>query len=48
MDVIQPHLDFLLRHVLVVVFVAFLVEAAGVPLPSRIILLVAETVASDA
>jgi membrane protein DedA with SNARE-associated domain len=48
MDVIQPHLEFLLRHVLVVVFVAFLVEAAGVPFPSRMILLVAATVAIDA
>jgi len=48
MDVIQPHLEFLLRHVLVVVFLAFVVEAAGVPLPSRIILLIAATVAIDA
>lgn len=48
MDLVQPHLEFLLRHVLTVVFVAFVVEAAGVPFPSRIILLIAATVASDA
>jgi len=48
MELVQPHLEFLLRHVLTVVFVAFLVEAAGVPFPSRIILLIAATVAADA
>ena len=48
MELVQPHLEFLLRHVLTVVFVAFLVEAAGVPFPSRIILLIAATVAGDA
>jgi len=47
-DFIQSHLDFLLRHVLIVVFAAFLVEAAGVPFPSRILLLVAATFANDA
>jgi hypothetical protein len=36
------------RHVLTVVFVAFLVEAAGVPLPSRLLLLIAAAVAIDA
>ena len=45
MDFIQSHLDFLVRHMLSVVFVAFLVEAAGVPFPSRIVLLVAATLA---
>jgi membrane protein DedA with SNARE-associated domain len=47
-ELIQSHLDFLLRHVLSVVFVAFLIEAAGVPFPSRILLLIAATVAIDA
>jgi membrane protein DedA with SNARE-associated domain len=47
-EFIHSHLDFLLRHVLTVVFVAFLVEAAGVPFPSRILLLIAATVAIDA
>jgi len=44
-DFIQSHLDFLVRHMLSVVFVVFLVEAAGVPFPSRIVLLVAATLA---
>lgn len=47
MDFIQSHLDFLLRHMLGVVFIAFVVEAAGVPFPSRILLVVAATLASD-
>ena len=47
MDWIQPHLDFLLEHVLTVVFFAFLIEAAGIPFPSRIILLVAATFTSE-
>jgi membrane protein DedA with SNARE-associated domain len=46
-DFIQSHLDFLVRHILSVVFVAFLVEAAGVPFPSRILLLVAATLAEQ-
>ena len=41
------HLDFLLRHLLTVVFVAFLIEGAGLPLPSRLLLLVAATLATD-
>ena len=47
MELIQPHLDFLLRHLLTVVFVAFLIEGAGLPFPSRILLLVAATLAID-
>jgi len=47
-ELIQSHLEFLLRHARTVVFVAFLVEAAGVPFPSRILLLIAATVATDA
>jgi membrane protein DedA with SNARE-associated domain len=46
-DFIQSHLDFFVRHLLSVVFVAFLVEAAGVPFPSRILLLVAATLADQ-
>jgi membrane protein DedA with SNARE-associated domain len=46
-EFIESHLEFLLDHVLTVVFVAFLVEAAGLPFPSRILLLIATTVASD-
>ena len=47
MDFIQLHLEFLLRHLLTVVFVAFLIEAAGVPFPSRILLLIAATLAIE-
>ncbi len=47
MDFIDSHLGFLVAHLLSVVFVAFLVEAAGVPFPSRILLLVAATLADE-
>ena len=47
MDFIQSHLDFLVRHLLAVVFVSFLVEAAGVPFPSRLVLLIAATFADQ-
>lgn len=47
MEFVQAHLDFLLRHLLTVVFAAFVIEAAGVPFPSRILLLVAATLAVD-
>jgi membrane protein DedA with SNARE-associated domain len=43
MELLQPHLDFLAEHLYAVVFGAFLVEAAGIPFPSRIILLIAAT-----
>jgi membrane protein DedA with SNARE-associated domain len=46
-DFIQSHLDFLVRHLLSVVFVSFLVEAAGVPFPSRLVLLIAATFADQ-
>lgn len=46
-EFVQAHLDFLLRHLLAVVFAAFVIEAAGVPFPSRILLLVAATLAVD-
>jgi len=48
MSVIQPHLDFLMSHLLSAVFVAFLIEGAGVPFPSRIILILAATALTDA
>jgi len=44
---IESHVEFLLRHLLTVVFAVFLVEAAGVPFPSRIVLLIAATLAID-
>jgi membrane protein DedA with SNARE-associated domain len=46
MEWIHAHLDLLLDHLLTVVFVAFLVEAAGVPLPTRLLLIVAATLAA--
>jgi membrane protein DedA with SNARE-associated domain len=47
MDWVQSHLDFLLAHVLSIVFFASLIEAAGIPFPSRIILLVAATFTTE-
>lgn len=47
MEFIQSHLDFLIRHLLTVVFAVFLVEAAGLPFPSRMVLLIASTLAID-
>jgi membrane protein DedA with SNARE-associated domain len=46
-EFVQSHLDVLLDHLLAVVFVVFVVEAAGLPFPSRIVLLVAGTLAAD-
>jgi membrane protein DedA with SNARE-associated domain len=46
-EFLQSHLDFLLRHLLTMVFVAFLIEGAGLPFPSRILLLLAATLAID-
>src|SRR6185503_16124392 len=45
MEWIEPHLEFLVDHLLTVVFAAFLVEAAGVPFPTRLLLLVAASLA---
>ena len=45
MEWIEAHLDFLVAHLLAVVFAAFLIEAAGFPFPTRILLLVAATLA---
>jgi len=47
MEVFQSHLDFVLDHLLSIVFWAFLIEAAGIPFPSRILLLVAATLTSE-
>jgi membrane protein DedA with SNARE-associated domain len=47
MDWVQSHLEFLLAHVLIIVFVTFLIEAAGIPFPSRIVLLVAATFTTE-
>jgi membrane protein DedA with SNARE-associated domain len=38
---LQPYLDFIAAHPFSVVFVSSLIEAAGVPFPSRVILLLA-------
>jgi len=43
MDFIQSHLEFLANHLYLVVFGAFLIEAAGCPFPSRLILVIAGT-----
>jgi membrane protein DedA with SNARE-associated domain len=47
MDFIQSHLDFLFDHSLIIVFAAFLIEGAGIPFPSRIVLLIAATIATE-
>jgi membrane protein DedA with SNARE-associated domain len=43
MDLLQPHIDFLADHLYGVVFGSFVIEGAGIPFPSRIVLLVAAT-----
>ena len=45
LDALQSHLDFLIAHLVATVFVAATIEATGIPFPSRIILLVAATLA---
>jgi membrane protein DedA with SNARE-associated domain len=47
MEFVEAHLQFLVEHLLAVVFCAYLIEAAGVPFPSRIILVVAATLVDD-
>lgn len=47
MEVLGPYLDFLAVHVVAVVLVSSLVEAAGVPFPGRLILIVAATLVAD-
>ena len=41
MDMLKAHLDFLAQHPFGVVFWSSLIEAAGVPFPSRVILILA-------
>lgn len=45
MEWIEAHVDFLVEHLFAVVFAAFLFEAAGLPFPTRLLLLVAATLA---
>jgi membrane protein DedA with SNARE-associated domain len=47
MEFIQPHLEFLVRNLLAAVAVICFVDAAGVPFPSRIVLVIAGTLAVD-
>jgi membrane protein DedA with SNARE-associated domain len=47
MDFLDSHFEFLLEHLLPIVFLAFLIEAAGIPFPSRLILLIAATVTTE-
>jgi membrane protein DedA with SNARE-associated domain len=47
MEFIQSHLGFFARHLLAVVAVICFVDAAGVPFPNRIVLLIAGTLAID-
>ena len=47
MDFVQANLDLLLDHLLPIVFLAFLIEGAGIPFPSRIVLLVAATMTTE-
>lgn len=47
MDFVQANFDFLLEHLLPIVFFAFLIEGAGIPFPSRIVLLVAATMTTE-
>src|SRR5262245_54404660 len=48
MGFLQPHLECLATHLYAVVFAAFLIEAAGLPFPSRIILIIAATISEGA
>lgn len=41
MGFLEPHLDLLVRHLHILVFGCFLIEAAGIPFPSRVVLVVA-------
>jgi membrane protein DedA with SNARE-associated domain len=47
MHFVQAHLDVLLDHLLPLVFLTFLVEGAGIPFPSRIVLLLAATFTTE-
>ena len=45
MEFLDTHLAFVSRHVYVLVFGAFLMEGAGIPLPSRMLLILAGSLA---
>jgi membrane protein DedA with SNARE-associated domain len=47
MDALESQLAFLAGHLLGVVFCAFLIEGAGIPFPSRVILVLAATAQLD-
>jgi membrane protein DedA with SNARE-associated domain len=47
MEFLDAHLAFVSRHLYVLVFGAFLVEGLGIPLPSRILLILAGSLAAD-
>src|SRR4051812_7254209 len=47
MGFLDAHWTFVARHLHLVVFGAFLIEGAGVPLPSRILLILAASFAED-
>lgn len=46
-DFIESHIDFVVEHLLPIVFLAFLIEGAGIPFPSRILLLVAAAMTAE-
>jgi membrane protein DedA with SNARE-associated domain len=48
MDVVDAHFAFVTRHLYALVFGAFLIEGAGLPLPSRMLLIVAGSLVDDA
>ena len=48
MEFFDAHLAFVSRHLYLLVFGAFLLEGAGIPLPSRILLILAGSLAEDA
>jgi membrane-associated protein len=48
MEFIQPHLELFVRHLLATVAVICFVDAAGLPCPNRIVLVIAGTLAIDA
>jgi hypothetical protein len=47
MDLLNSHLDFLASHPFGVVFFSSLIEAAGIPFPSRVILILAPAFRDD-
>ena len=47
MEALQPYLEFLSDHVVTVILITSFIEAAGVPFPGRLLLIVAATLAAD-